>query len=184
MDIDAAGIERAREAALRLLERSRKTRRELERRLAAKGFDGPTAAVALDRLQRVGLIDDVEYARAFVRGKMARRAVALRVVEGQLAARGVSAADRTAALAALDMEAARAPDDPEAGLRRTGGAGERARAEQALAPLLRRYRELDPREARGKAYAALLRRGFDHATVREAVAAVLDRIHPGDPEIQ
>lgn len=173
-NIDTAAVERAREAALRSLDRSRKTRRELERRLATKGFDAPTVAAALDRLQRVGLVDDVEYARAFVRAKLARRAVALRVVEGQLAARGISAADRAAALASLDAEAARETGDPAVALRRTGEAGERARAEQALAPILRRYRGLDRREARGKAQAALLRRGFDYATVREAVTAALD----------
>jgi len=182
-NIDTAAVERAREVALRSLERTRKTRRELERRLATKGFDAPTVAAALDRLQRVGLIDDVEYARAFVRSKLARRAVALRVVEGQLAARGISPADRAAALASLDAEAAREPGDPEVALRRSGGAGERARADQALAPILRRYRGLDPREARGKAQAALLRRGFDYATAREAVAAALDQASPGDAEV-
>jgi regulatory protein len=181
-NIDAAAVERAREAALRSLERSRKTRRELERRLATKGFDAPTVAAALDRLARVGLIDDVEYARAFVRSKLARRAVALRVIEGQLAARGVSPADRAAALAALDAEAARESGDPEVALRRSGGEGERARADQALAPILRRCRGLDPREARGKAQAALLRRGFDYATVREAVTAALEGPSPEDAE--
>jgi len=181
--IDPAAVERAREVALRSLERTRKTRRELERRLATKGFDAPTVAAALDRLQRVGLVDDVEYARAFVRARLARRAVALRVVEGQLAARGISPADRAAALASLDAEAAREPGDPEAGLRKTGGAGERARAAQALAPILRRYRGLEPREARGKAQAALLRRGFDYATAREAVAVAFEPIPPEDGEI-
>jgi len=182
-NIDGAAVERAREAALRSLERTRKTRRELERRLATKGFDAPTVAAALDRLQRVGLVDDVEYARAFVRAKLARRAVALRVVEGQLAAHGVSAADRAAALASLDAEAAREPGDPAADARRAGGAGERARADLALAPILRRYRGLDPREARGKAQAALLRRGFDYATCRDAVAAAFEVGTPGDDEI-
>ncbi len=174
VDIDVAAIERAREAALRSLDRSRKTRRELERRLATKGFDAPTVAAALDRLQRVGLVDDVDYARAFVRSNLARRAEELRVVEGQLAARGISPVDRATALASLDAEAAREPGDAEAARRRTGGAGERARADQALGPILRRYRGLDPREARGKAQAALLRRGFDYATVREAVTAALE----------
>lgn len=169
------GVERAREAALRLLDRTRKTRHQLERRLADKGFAAPVAAAALDRLARVGLVDDVEYARAFIRSRLARTGVGLRMMENQLRARGVSDADRARALADLDAEAARAEaadGDGELAVWRAGGAGERARAERALAPLLRRWRGLDPREARARATAALLRRGFDWATARDVLAAL------------
>ncbi len=172
---DAAAVESAREAALRLLDRARKTRHQLERRLADKGFTAPVAAAALDRQARVGVVDDVEYARAFVRSKLARSAVGLRVIENQLRARGVSDADRARALAELDAEAAREEathGDAGGAAWRGGGAGERARAERALAPLLRRYRGLDPREARARATAARQRRGFDWATARDVLAAV------------
>ena len=164
-DGDAASVERAREAALRLLDRSRKTRRELERRLAEKGFPAPDAAAALDRLERVGVVDDAEYAAAYVRSRLARSVVGVRVLDGQLRARGGSEADRARALAALN----------------DGGAGERERAERALAPLLRRWRGLDPREARARATAALLRRGFDWTVAREVLAA-LSVPEAGDPD--
>jgi regulatory protein len=169
--MDEREVERAREAALRLLDRTRKTRQQLERRLADKGFDAPVAAAALDRLARVGLVDDVEYARAYIRSKLARSAVGLRVIEGHLRARGIGAEDRARALAMLAAEAERDGDDPGTDVHRAGGAGERARAERALAPLLRRYRGLDPLEARARASAALMRRGFDHATARDVLAA-------------
>jgi SOS response regulatory protein OraA/RecX len=174
VEVDAAAVERAREAALRLLDRTRKTRRELERRLAERGFDAPVAGAALDRLARVGLVDDVEYARAFLRARLARRAVGLRVLENQLQARGVSAADRSQALADLAELADRAgaDGDPEGAVFGAGGAGERARAERALGPLLRRWRGLEPREARARATAALLRRGFEWATVRDVLASL------------
>ncbi len=152
----------AQEKALGLLDRSRKTRRELERRLRERGYEAPAIAEALDRLARVGVVDDVEYARAFVRSRLARRPVALGVVIGQLRARGVSAEDIERALAGAG---AGGPD----GLDR---AGERNRAERALAPLVRRYRNLDPREARAKIAAALARRGFDYDTVSEVLATV------------
>jgi SOS response regulatory protein OraA/RecX len=171
VEVDAAAVERAREAALRLLDRTRKTRRELERRLAERGFDAPVAGAALDRLARVGLVDDVEYARAFLRARLARRAVGLRVLENQLQARGVSAADRSQALAEL-ADRAGADGDPEGAVFGAGGAGERARAERALGPLLRRWRGLEPREARARATAALLRRGFEWATVRDVLASL------------
>jgi regulatory protein len=163
-DVDTVAVERAREAALTLLDRSRKTRSQLERRLAEKGFAAPIAAAALDRLAQVGLVDDVEYAQAFVRSKLSRSSVGLRVLENQLRARGVAAADRARVLAGLD-----------------GGAGERARAERALAPLLRRYRGLEPGEARARATSALLRRGFDYATARDVLAALSGALPVADP---
>jgi regulatory protein len=63
-----------REAALRLLERQRRTRADLERRLKDKGYALATAGEVLDRLAGVGLVDDLEYARAFMAGRRARRA--------------------------------------------------------------------------------------------------------------
>ena len=193
---DPGDVERARETALRILDRTRKTRKELERRLAERGFAAPVAGQALDRLARVGLVDDVEYARAFLRSRLGRgRAVGMRVLEQQLAARGVSAADRTRAFAELAATAAAATAasaaaegeaDPETAVYEAGGAGERARAERALGPLLRRYRGLEPREAKARATAALLRRGFDWATARDVLAAqpaAQPAVDPdGDPE--
>lgn len=133
-----------------MLDRSRRTRRELERKLADKGHAPEAVGEALDRLARVGVVDDLEYARAFARSKLARRGVALRVVRQELRRRGVSDAD-----AALALE-------PLAG-------GDRARAEQALAPLWRRHRGLDPPERKARCAQALARRGFEYDTVREVL---------------
>jgi hypothetical protein len=68
-------------------------------------------------------------------------------------------------------------------VRRGGAVGERARAEKALVPLLRRYRGLDPRLARERMTAGMLRRGFDYATTREAIEAAgrEDRDPAADP---
>ena len=100
------------------------------------------------------MVDDVEYATAYARAKLGRTAVALRVVRRELQRRGVSEADAEQALEALDS-----------------GAGERARAERALAPLWRRHRNLDPAERRARCAAALARRGFEYDTVREVLEA-------------
>ena len=139
---------------MRLLDRSRRTRRELERKLGEKGHEPADIAAALDRLARVGLVDDVEYARAFARSKLARRAVALRLVRQELKRRGIAERDLELAL------------EPHA-----GEEGERARAELALAPLWRRHRALDPPERRARCAAALARRGFEWDTVRDVLDA-------------
>src|SRR5690349_9733603 len=50
---------RVREAALRLLDRQRRTRSDLARRLRDKGFASGSIDPVLDRLTEVGLVDDV-----------------------------------------------------------------------------------------------------------------------------
>jgi regulatory protein len=169
-------VEKAREAALRLLDRSRKTRQDLTRRLIEREHAPEAVAEALERLARVGLVNDVEYAKAYVRSKLARSAVALRVVRQELRRRGVEDPDVEQALAELDAESPvdeAQRGDANATLRRLGGAGERARAERALAPIWRRHRALDPRERRARCAAALARRGFDYGTVSDVLDAAL-----------
>ena len=158
MRADADG---AREAALKALERTRRTRRELERRLAERDFEPGVIAGVLDRLEQVGLIDDLEYARAFLREKLARRAVGARLLRGQLLARGVSGAMVDQAMEEL---AAANRDD-------TGTRPEVERARRAIAQFARRYARLDPRTRRQRLSAALVRRGFDYDTVAEALAS-------------
>ena len=88
-----------REAALKLLERTRRTRSDLSRRLVDKGFAPATIAEVIERLAGVGLIDDTEYARAFLAGRLGRRATGWRRLQMQLRGKGVSDADVTAARA-------------------------------------------------------------------------------------
>lgn len=181
-EVSPRAVEKAREAALRLLDRSRKTRRELERKLTEREHGPEAVAAALDRLARVGLVDDVEYAKAFVRSKLARRAVALRVVRQELKRRGVADPDAERALVELDAESLideTQRGDAGAALRRLGGAGERARAERALAPLWRRHRALEPRERRARCVAAMARRGFDYGIAGEAIDAAARADLPG-----
>ena len=144
-----------REAALRLLERQRRTRTDLDRRLRDKGYAGATVGEALDRLAGVGLVDDLEYARAFMAGRRARRAAGARRIEQELRARGVSAEDIKAASARLDAE--------------PGGMDELAAACKVIAQAERRSRGLDPRLRRQRLYALLARRGFDGDVIRRAL---------------
>ena len=99
-----------REAALKLLERTRRTRRDLERRLKEKDFDGATIAATLDRLTEVGLVDDVEFARAWLAGRWGRKPSGWRRLEQELRAKGVSQEDAERARAQLEDRGA-APDE-------------------------------------------------------------------------
>src|SRR5213593_1171822 len=85
--------EAAREAALKLLEHTRRTRSDLARRLREKGFSGPLIDEVLERLAGVGLVDDVEFARAWLAGRWGRRPAGWRRLQQQLRASGVSQED-------------------------------------------------------------------------------------------
>ena len=93
----AGDPEAAREAALRLLERTRRTRSDLSRRLREKGYDAAVIEQVLERLAGVGLVDDAEFARAFLKGRWGRRAAGWRRLEQDLRGRGVGADDIAAA---------------------------------------------------------------------------------------
>src|SRR5205085_1890185 len=54
------------------LERQRRTRGDLARRLRDRGYASAVVDQVLDRLAELGLVDDVEYSRAFMAGRPAR----------------------------------------------------------------------------------------------------------------
>jgi regulatory protein len=145
----------AREAALKLLERTRRTRSDLARRLRDKGYAAAVIEPVLARLADVGLVDDVEYARAFLEARARRRTAGRRRLEQDLRARGVSADDTAAARALLEA--------------REGHEDETAGARRVIAQAARRYAKLDPRARRQRLYALLMRRGFDGDTIEAAL---------------
>lgn len=150
----AADVDAAREAALKLLERTRRTRADLARRLRDKGFAGAVVTEAIERLAGVGLLDDVEYAHAFLAGRWGRRAAGWRVLERDLRQRGVESGD---------IERARARFEAE-----QGPADEVRLARRVAAQAERRYAALDPHVRRQRLYALLTRRGFDGDVIQQA----------------
>jgi regulatory protein len=156
----------AREAALRLLDHQRRTRSDLSRRLREKGFDAPAIAETLDRLTEVGLVDDVEFARAFIAGRWGRRAAGWRKLEQDLRGRGVSASDIAAARERFASE--RGDDAP---------LDETASARRVVQQAARRYASLDPRVRRQRLTALLLRRGFSYETIEQVLRAGAEDEH-------
>ncbi len=149
-------VEAAREAALKLLERQRRTRVDLERRLADKGFTPAAVAAALDRLVRVGLVDDAEFARAFLAGRWGRRPAGWQRLRQELRAKGVG--DEA-------IEAARAVV-----AQREGGVDELSTATRLVAQARRRMAGLEPQKQRQRLYALLARRGYDGDLIRRVLA--------------
>jgi regulatory protein len=103
----------------------------------------------------VGLVDDVEYARAFLAERWGRRAAGWRRLEADLRKKDVAPADIAAARARLEQE--------------TGGADEVTLARRVLAQSARRMAKLGPRQRRQRLWALLARRGFDGDVIQQAL---------------
>jgi regulatory protein len=151
----SADPEAVREAALKLLDHARRTRSELTRRLSDRGFEAATVTEVLDRLANVGLVDDAEYARAFLAGRWGRRAAGWRKLEQDLRGRGISPQDIATARSRLEEN--------------VGAVDEVAGARRVIAQSARRYSGLDPRTRRQRLWSLLSRRGFDSETIERAL---------------
>ena len=146
----------AHEAALKLLERTRRTRSDLHRKLLEKGFGETAVTEVLDRLVAVGLVDDTEFARAFLAGRWGRKPAGWRRLQQELRAKGVGDEAVKAARAAIEQ--------------RDGAVDEVATARKLIAQARRRYAKLEPRAQQQRLYALLARRGFDGDVIRRALA--------------
>lgn len=146
----------AREDALKLLDRQRYTRRDLTRKLRDKGHATAEIEATLDRLAELGLVDDVEYARAFIAGRWGRRAAGWRKIEQDLRGKGVSGETITAAKERFESE-------------QGGPADETTAAQRVIDQAARKYAALDPRVRRQRLTALLLRRGFSYDTIEQVL---------------
>ena len=93
-----------RRQALDLLARREHSRLELERKLAARGFEPDLISEALDQLGRENLQSDARFAASFVQARAARGQGPVRI-RMELAERGVGGADTYLRAAGLDWAA-------------------------------------------------------------------------------
>jgi regulatory protein len=142
------------ERALGLLAVRQRSRRELERRLVQAGFEPDEVADELERLERVGLLDDEAFARAVVESRMGYRGESRRVVAGKLAQAGVAT---DVALEALDGA-------PEA---------EEDRAQRLADAKAPRLSGLEPQVAFQRLYGFLARRGYGPEIARRVAGRAL-----------
>lgn len=145
-----------REAALKLLERSRRTRSDLERRLRDKGFAPQVVSEVVDRLCEVGLVNDAEFARAFLAGRWGRRPAGWSRLQRELRAKGVPDEAIVEGRGLIEQ--------------REGAADELAMARKLVAQVGARYAKLEPRVRSQRLYALLARRGFDGDTIRSTLS--------------
>jgi len=145
-------VEQAAGRALDLLSYRPRSRAEVRRRLRKKGCEERVIEQVLDRLTRVGLLDDLSFARYWVENRFQfnpRGAIALR---RELRQKGVDEATIAEALAEYDEEEA---------------------AARAVGTALRRLRQLDNAAFGRRLREYLTRRGFDYAVIQPLVEQAL-----------
>ncbi|HEX9884846.1 MAG TPA: regulatory protein RecX [Longimicrobiales bacterium] len=160
---------RAREAALSLLSHRARARQELARRLRKKDFPGAVIRDCLDELEARGFLDDAEFARSFVRGRLRVRPRGRAGLHSELRRLGVDDAVAQTAVDGVFQEestsdADLALDAARGWLKRQGGAIQAALAGPPFDP--------DRDKARRRLHGYLARRGFPAGAARAAMATL------------
>ncbi len=148
---------RARESALKGLSRASTTRAGLVQRLLKKGYEREVAEGVAQDMERIGAIDDGDYAEALVRDALRSKPAGRRLLDAKLRAKGVSAEIRERVL----DEALSERDDLEDAI---------GVARRRLAAL---PGTLDAVVVRRRLAGAVARRGFEGDVCRRAVEAAL-----------
>ena len=123
---------------------------ELYQKLCRK-FDGPSAAYAVAKAQELGLLDDAQFARRRA-AELLRKRKSRRAILDDLTAKGI---DRDTAAGAVEALYADAEQDPE--------------LTAAIQLVQRHYAAKLAAGRRDQVAAALARRGFSHAVIRQAL---------------
>ncbi|HEX7237893.1 MAG TPA: regulatory protein RecX [Gammaproteobacteria bacterium] len=135
-------------AALGLLARREHSRRELTRKLAARGFPADVASRALDELERTGALAEARFTESFVRSRIGKGQGPQRI-RADLAQRGIADDKAEDVLRAADVDWL---------------ATIRAVRAKRFGPELPRHYAERARQARFLQY-----RGFDSAQIRAAL---------------
>jgi regulatory protein len=145
------------ERALGLLAVRARSRRELETRLGQAGFEPDEVADVLERLERVGLVDDEAFARQVAQHRFNVKHEGSRSVSGQLRAKGVSASLIEAVI-------------------EESGQGEEERAQALAETRASRLQGLEPAKAFNRLSGLLMRRGYSPEVARRAARRALDLV--------
>lgn len=145
------------EIALRFLAPRRRFEREVRAHLRQKGIAKNEIEAAIERVRELGVLNDAETARAWVRDRLRFGPKGRSLLQVHLLRQGV------------------APETADEALREV--LQESPEIETAVAILrkmtARRTREPEPDVLRRRMWSALGRRGFDPQTAREAIVRVL-----------
>jgi SOS response regulatory protein OraA/RecX len=175
-EAEPPGTEASLEIAARFLGTRPRSRWEVERRLRRARASDAVTEQTLDHLAKLGLVDDLAFARWWVEQRDRHAPRGRRLVEAELRQHGIGrdvVEQLRDELAALEMEAQSAGDASEVDGERDEEmpTTEEARAKIALERHLRGRPLPEDRRALQRVGMFLVRRGFDPDTVRSTLGA-------------
>lgn len=150
------GVHKAYDRALNYLSYRPRSEQEIRQYLRGKAMADDQIDQILERLRRVGLVDDTAFAEAWVRNRAATKPRGARALRQELRLKGVAKPIVEEAIADLD---------------------EVPQALDAARPRALRLAALPAFEFRRKLGDFLLRRGFDYSVVREVVGQLWTEIN-------
>jgi regulatory protein len=154
---------RAKDYALYLLSFRMRSEAEIENRLSRKGFDPDVIAKAVDDLRRVGLLDDREFSRLWIRNRMTINPVGRRNLRLELRRKGVS--DNVVGEILAEIE-----NDYD----------ETALAMRVARKRVGRYSRLDRGAMKRRLAGVLARRGFEYSTIDAVIRQLLGSGEAGE----
>jgi len=146
---------KAKEAALCYLGVRARSRKEIVDRLTQKGYDKDIVALVAEDLERVGLVNDLEFSRAWVKERLRARPRGRRMLKQELWQKGIPKEMAEKAIQEAFEEVS-----------------ERELAKELVRRRLDRYQNLEKKKAERRMADFLLRRGFDWEAVKEALTEV------------
>lgn len=160
----AAERQRARTAALRLLQQRLRSRAELEVALRGRSVPREAALAVIGELARAGWIDDGRFARAWIADRLALRPSGARRLRAELAARGVAPS-----VIAEALQEQLLPEQEE------------AMALRQAQSRLQRLQGFPPHVARRRLVGWLKRRGYSAGTIANTLRKV-EQTGAGNPD--
>lgn len=144
----------AKNVALRFLSFRRRTEKEVRDKLRKRGFDEKAVESTIHKLKEYDLINDSEFAAAWVKERLAYKPRGKRLLKQELWKKGI----RKDIIDRVTDELCQDEDKS---------------ASELLEKIKKRYKNLEPKVARRRMLSLLLRRGFSYGTAKNVMAALI-----------
>ena len=151
----------AKEVALRFLSFRRRTEKEIKDKLKKKGFDERTIKSTIAKLKDYDLINDSEFATAWVKERLAYKPRGKKLLRQELWKKGIKKD-------IIDQVTEELCQDEDKS------------ASELLEKIKKRYKSLEPKVARRRMLSLLLRRGFSYEIAKNTLAfSISSTAHEG-----
>lgn len=141
---------KAKETALRFLSFRRRTEKEIKDKLKQRGFDENTIKRTVEKLKEYDLINDLEFATAWVKERLEYKPRGKRLLRQELWKKGIK---KEIIDQALDESSQ----------------NEDKSALELLEKIKNRYKNLEPQVAKRRIYGYLIRRGFTYDVISQVM---------------